>query len=117
MSTVQLGWRLAWAGGRFRRLAVVAGNAIASFLFLLTVALPAAIRPGGPVTSDARLQAVSVLLCLCLPITVLAMSLGRLSASTRDRRLAALRLLGPEPGPDPAGRRHRERHPGRAQAR
>lgn len=98
MSTVQLAWRLAWSGGRFRALAVVGGNAVVSLLFLLAVALPAAIRPPGRFTTDARLQALSVVVCLCLPIVVLAMSLGRLSASTRDRRLAALRLLGLSPG-------------------
>ena len=98
MSTLDLAWRLARAGGRFRTVAVVAGNAIGTTLFLLTLAIPAAIRdPRQEITSDERLLAMSVVVFLCLPITVLLMSIGRLSASTRDRCLASLRMLGLSP--------------------
>src|SRR5665647_3179259 len=98
MSTLDLAWRLARAGGRFRTIAVVAGNAIGTTLFLLTLAIPAAVRdPHQAITSDERLLAMSVVVFLCLPITVLLMSIGRLSASTRDRRLASLRMLGLSP--------------------
>jgi hypothetical protein len=98
MSTLDLTWRLARAGGRFRTIAVVAGNAIGTTLFLLTMAIPAAVRdPHQAITSDERLLAMSVVVFLCLPITVLLMSIGRLSASTRDRRLASLRMLGLSP--------------------
>jgi len=98
VSTLDLAWRLALAGRRFRTIAVVAGNAIGTTLFLLTVAIPAAIRGSHQeVTSDQRLLAMSVVVLLSLPITVLLMSMGRLSASTRDRRLASLRMLGLSP--------------------
>lgn len=98
MSTLDLAWRLARAGGRFRTIAVVAGNAIGTTLFLLTLAIPSAIRePHQEITPDDRLLAMSVAVFLCLPITVLLMSIGRLSASTRDRRLASLRMLGLSP--------------------
>src|SRR5665647_2545918 len=98
MSTVDLAWRLARAGGRFRTIAVVAGNAIGTTLFLLTLANPAAVRdPHQAITSDERLLAMSVVVFLCLPITVLLMSIGRLSSSTRDRRLASLRMIGLSP--------------------
>ena len=98
MSTLDLAWRLARAGGRFRTVAVVTGNAIGTTLFLLTLAIPAAIRdPHQEITNDDRLLAMSVVVFLCLPITVLLMSIGRLSASTRDRRLASLRMLGLSP--------------------
>lgn len=98
MSTLDLAWRLARAGGRFRTVAIVVGNASGTTLFLLTVAIPAAIRdPRQEITPDDRLLAMSVVVFLCLPITVLLMSIGRLSASTRDRRLASLRMLGLSP--------------------
>lgn len=98
MSTLDLAWKLVRAGRRFRILAIVAGNAIGTTLFLLTVAIPTAIHdPNQAVTSDERLLAMSVVVVLSLPITVLLMSIGRLSASTRDRRLASLRMLGLTP--------------------
>ena len=98
MSIVDLAWRLARAGGRFRTIAVVAGNAIGTTLFLLTLAIPAAIRqPHQAITPEDRLLAMSIVVFLCLPITVLLMSIGRLSSSTRDRRLASLRMIGLSP--------------------
>ncbi|HEX8498183.1 MAG TPA: FtsX-like permease family protein [Actinomycetales bacterium] len=98
MSALELAWRLARAGGRYRIGFVVAGNAVGAALFLLTLAIPAATRGVEAPTSDERVLALSVVAFVCLPVTVLLMSIGRLSASSRDRNLAALRMLGVSPG-------------------
>lgn len=99
MSELRLAWRLARAGGRFRTSAIIAGNAIGTALFLLTLSIPAAIRPPGEVADrEDRILAVGLVVFLCLPVTMLLLSIGRLSASTRDRRLASLRMLGLGPG-------------------
>lgn len=101
MALISLGLRLAVAGGRAgrRRAALaVAGAAIAVVVLLLAVAVarlvPADQGPcGGAFSCSQRTQA-TVLVFLATPVVVLLATVARLSASIRDRRLAALRLLG-----------------------
>ncbi|HEU4676402.1 MAG TPA: FtsX-like permease family protein [Motilibacteraceae bacterium] len=54
--------------------------------------------PSRPVLTDAQRLELAVLVFLGVPVLVLIASAARLSAATRDRRLAALRLLGLTPG-------------------
>lgn len=53
--------------------------------------------PSRPVLTDAQRLELAVLVFLGVPVLVLIGSAARLSATTRDRRLAALRLLGLSP--------------------
>jgi len=96
---VGLGLRLAVAGGPARAALVVLGNAVGVALLLVAVAVPGAVMGDGAARSpdERRLEAVIVLF-LAVPVLVLLMTVARLSAATRDRRLAALRLLGLPPG-------------------
>lgn len=91
-----LGTRLVRAGGRLRVGAVVAGTALAVVLLTTVWELPDGLYPVdvplGPTTQRFVLRAL--LLLLVLPVVALLLAVGRLSAELRDRRLAALRLLG-----------------------
>jgi len=99
MPLLTLGLRLARAGGRVRAGLVVCGNALGVALLLLTAGVPEAMGSAQRHLSveERRLQAI-VVIFLALPVLVLLMTVARLSAATRDRRLAALRLLGLSPG-------------------
>lgn len=95
---VSLAWRLARAGGRVRVVSIGAGNAVGTLLLLAAVASPGALYPVGvKLSAEQRNLGPTIVVFLCLPVTVLLMSVGRLSSTTRDRRLAALRLLGLSP--------------------
>lgn len=101
MALIALGLRLAVAGGRTgRRRAVlaVAGAAIGVAVLLLAVAVarlvPATVGPCGGLLSCSQRTQAAVLVFLGAPVLVLLATVARLSAATRDRRLAALRLLG-----------------------
>lgn len=99
MPLLMLGLRLARAGGRVRAGLVVGGNALGVALLLLTAGVPEAMGSAHRQLSveERRLQAI-VVIFLAVPVLVLLMTVARLSAATRDRRLAALRLLGVSPG-------------------
>ncbi|MBA3418894.1 MAG: ABC transporter permease [Geodermatophilaceae bacterium] len=92
MTELQLGLRLALAGGWARALLVVVGNVVGVVVLLLATAVPATLPAG--LSADDRRFAASLVLFLVLPVISLLASTTRLSAAVRDRRLAALRLLG-----------------------
>ncbi|TQL01109.1 FtsX-like permease family protein [Cellulomonas sp. SLBN-39] len=90
-----LSLRLARAGGPRRSWVVGVGTAVATALLLTTAAIPAALYPAGqPVDPVERANVAAVLAFSLLPATVLLLTAGRASSAVRDRRLAALRLLG-----------------------
>lgn len=92
MTALWLATRLAIAGGRLRAALVIAGCALAAVLLLITTSVPGTL----PVTLDPgqkRLFGV-VIAALVLPVIALLAAVTRLSATVRDRRLAALRVLG-----------------------
>ena len=99
---LRLGARLALgnAGQRGRSLLVAGAAALGVLLLLAVLAVAAAEQAKGSdafsATELRRLTAV-VIAVVALPIVVLAATVGRLSASIRDRRLANLRLLGLTP--------------------
>ena len=101
MALIGLGLRLAVAGGRAgrRRAALaVAGAAIGVAVLLMAVAVARLVPAdqgscGGWLSCSQRTQG-TVLIFLGAPVAVLLATVARLSASVRDRRLAALRLLG-----------------------
>lgn len=96
--SVRLGLRLAvgTSGQRLRSALVVVATAVGSWLLLSTFAVGRAIAvtDNGDSSADRDRLALSIVAAVALPILVLATSVGRLSASVRDRRLANLRLLG-----------------------
>ncbi|MCL1872458.1 MAG: FtsX-like permease family protein [Promicromonosporaceae bacterium] len=94
---VTLGLRLARAGGPLRAWSVALGNAFGAFLVLLTFALPEALYPDPARRADVRVNLVASLLFLVVPAVVLLVTVGRLSSGVRDRRLAALRMIGVTP--------------------
>lgn len=99
---LRLGARLALgtAGQRGRSLLVAGAAAVGALLLLAVLAVAAAEQAKGSdalsATDLRRLTAVLIAV-VALPIVVLAATVGRLSASIRDRRLANLRLLGLTP--------------------
>lgn len=92
MTDAALAWRFAVAGGLGRAGLVVAGNAVGAAVVLLALAVPSAL--GGTLTRDDERFVSVVVVFLLMPVACLLASVARLSSSTRDRRLAALRLLG-----------------------
>ncbi len=91
---VALGLRLARAGGPLRACSISLGNAVGVVLLLVAAALPAAIYPDADQRVAERVQVMGVLVFLLVPAVVLLVTVGRLSSGLRDRRLAALRMLG-----------------------
>ncbi len=90
-----LGVRLAWAGRGARTVAIVGGTAVATALLLTTWAIPAALYAGVQVVDPQERANVSAILAFsALPAAVLLLTATRASAAARDRRLAALRLIG-----------------------
>lgn len=92
MTELRLGLRLALAGGWTRALLVVIGNAVGVVVLLLATAVPTTLPQD--LSPDDRRLAASLVLFLVLPVASLLASTSRLSAAVRERRLAALRLLG-----------------------
>lgn len=92
MTELRLGLRLAVAGGRTRAVLVVLGNVVGVVVLLLATAVPTTLPKG--LSADDRQFAAGLVLFLVLPVVSLLASTSRLSAASRDRRLAALRLLG-----------------------
>ncbi|WP_147916187.1 FtsX-like permease family protein [Ruania zhangjianzhongii] len=96
-AVLALGLRLAKAGGRLRALSIVAGNAFGVVLLLVALSLPAALYPDPAERAELQVQIFGILLFLLVPAVILLVTVGRLSSAVRDRRLAALRLLGLSP--------------------
>lgn len=93
---VLLGARLVRAGGPLRAVSLVTGCAVAVALLAAAWALPDAlypvVRPGD--VNPQRGVLVSLLALVVVPVAALLLAVGRLSSTVRDRRLAALHLLG-----------------------
>lgn len=86
-------WRLARAGGTYRLAAQAGVNVLGGLLLALSLAVPQAVLSDGAST-DELLTLVALLTIVLLPLAILLVASGRLSGATRDRRLAALRVLG-----------------------
>lgn len=96
-AVVSLGLRLARAGGVVRAGSIVVGNAVGTVLVLMASVLPGAIQVDA-VDQGADAGAVTAIcLFLVAPAVVLLVTVGRLSSGVRDRRLAALRMIGVSP--------------------
>lgn len=92
---VALGARLAMAGGHLRVAVISGGAAIATCLLLGTASMPQALYPPGhAVDPIERVNVAAVLVFSMLPAVVLLLSVARTASATRDRRLAAVRVLG-----------------------
>lgn len=98
-AAVALGLRLTRAGGRLRGGLVISGTAVGVAVLMLAFALPMSLLggPQDPLSRDEQRLAAVVVLSLAVPVVVLLLTVSRLSAAARDRRLAALRLLGVSP--------------------
>ncbi|WP_392425343.1 FtsX-like permease family protein [Barrientosiimonas humi] len=98
----RLGLRLAWGspGQRGRSVLVAIACALSAFVLL---AVTASVRAetqsfvGQYAAAELQRLNLAVLATVALPTLALAASVGRLSATVRDRRLAGLRLLGVSP--------------------
>ena len=100
---VALGLRLAWGSSRTERLraGLVAGACVLGTLLLLAVLAVArteTLASGGRPDPEDRILYAAIAATVGLPVLMLLATVTRLSASIRDRRLAALRLLGLAPG-------------------
>ncbi|WP_328990987.1 hypothetical protein OG394_32510 [Kribbella sp. NBC_01245] len=93
-----LGIRLAWASSRSRALAMIlAGLVVTSVLCFLIGFSIASIDPNLQLVRDKVQLLIVVSLVVVVPLLILLSTASRLSAGTRDRRLASLRLLGLTP--------------------
>ncbi|ACZ29420.1 hypothetical protein Xcel_0381 [Xylanimonas cellulosilytica DSM 15894] len=92
-----LGLRLARAGGPLRAWSIALGNAVGVVLLLVATAVPVAMYPR---LEDRLLNLpgiLAIVIFLLVPGAVLLVMVGRLSSGLRDRRLAALRVIGLSP--------------------
>jgi len=89
----QLGVRLAWRAKPSRSALIVVGSALAATL-LLTGAGAYRAMHAGPSTNDTQRLLLTVAIAVAAPIVVLLITAARLSASSRERRAAALSRLG-----------------------
>lgn len=101
MTSLLLGWRLATSPASRLRSGLTLVATLAAALMLMTVA---AIARAELATSTAYYTAaemnkllLAVVVTITVPIGVLVATVSRLSAATRDRRLASLRLVGLTP--------------------
>lgn len=93
-----LGIRLAWGSSRSRALAMIlAGLVITTVLCFLIGFSVASVDPGVGFVRDKIQLLIVVGLVVVIPLLILLSTASRLSAGTRDRRLASLRLLGLTP--------------------
>ncbi|WP_129590725.1 FtsX-like permease family protein [Sanguibacter massiliensis] len=88
-----LAWRLARAGGTYRLAAQVGVNVLGGLVLTLAFAVPRAALPPGSTSASWLALAITLAVGL-MPLVILLVTVGRLSAATRDRRLASLRVLG-----------------------
>lgn len=99
LTAMRLGARLATATHQQRRRSLLVATAAAVGTLTLLVVLGMVTLPqvrwwfGEPTGELRRLQA-AIVATVALPVLALAGTVGRLSASLRDRRLANLRLMG-----------------------
>jgi hypothetical protein len=103
-AAISLGLRLAIqaeGAGRLRSALVALTGALGTLTLLGVTALAHADVVGSPGRYDQRMSfgwlGLAVVVGIGMPVLVLAATVGRLSASMRDRRLANLRLLGLSP--------------------
>lgn len=96
MAALRLAWLLVRRSTGIRRWGMVAAATIGVLLVTLVLALPDAYLTGDAVKAD-RLVLSIVGIFLLVPVGVLLLAVSRLSAATKDRRLATLRMLGLTP--------------------
>jgi len=96
MAALRLAWLLVRRSTGIRRWGMVAATMIGVLLVTLVLALPDAYLTGDAVEAD-RLVLSIVGIFLLVPVGVLLLAVSRLSAATKDRRLATLRMLGLTP--------------------
>lgn len=99
---LRLGVRLAVGSSRRERLRaglIIGASALGVFVLFATLAVShaEAVRLGQGFDMSHRLLLAVIVAFLVMPVLVLLATVNRLSASIRDRRLAALRLLGLPP--------------------
>lgn len=95
IAVVRLGARLAATTRAPRLIAILGGTTVAEALLLTTAGVPAALYGAQvPVDAQERARIWAVLAFSAVPALVLLLTATRASAAARDRRLAALRLLG-----------------------
>ncbi|WP_163543500.1 FtsX-like permease family protein [Occultella kanbiaonis] len=82
-----------------RTVSIGVGAAVATLLVLIALAIPDAVYPPAE-GMDAvwRANVTGALLFALTPAVVLLITTSRISSSTRDRRLASLRLIGMDRG-------------------
>ncbi|MEX0429258.1 FtsX-like permease family protein [Nocardioides sp. DS6] len=98
LAAARLGARLGLtSAGRLRSLALALAVAIAELLMLTTASACRALLLQGMDPADDRRLALACATAIAIPCAVLVMTVARLSASMRDRRLAGLRLVGLTP--------------------
>ena len=98
MTALSLGLRLALTGaGRLRSLALVLATTIAVVLALGTAAACRAMLLRASDVADDQRLALACVAAIAIPCAVLVVTVARLSAALRDRRLAGLRLIGLSP--------------------
>jgi hypothetical protein len=99
VAALTLAVRFVKADAASRKLGIVIGNGVAALLIAAVAALPGALAgPGAVLDPTIRAMVATVLCFVATPVFLLLATVGRLSAATRDQRLAALRLLGLRPG-------------------
>lgn len=96
MAALRLAWLLVRRSTGIRRWGMVAAATIGVLVVTLVLALPDAYLTGDAVKAD-RLVLSIVGIFLLVPVGVLLLAVSRLSAATKDRRLATLRMLGLTP--------------------
>lgn len=95
IAVVRLGAQLAATTRAPRLVAILGGTAVAEALLLTTAGVPAALYGAQvPIDAQERARIWAVLAFSAVPALVLLLTSTRASAAARDRRLAALRLLG-----------------------
>lgn len=94
-----LAWRLARAGGTVRWATIAFGAGVVALMGLAAQAVPGAMYPPGQ-TYDViyRMQFAVIIAACLLPAVAMLVTVARLSSDLRDRRLAALRLVGVSAG-------------------
>ncbi|MFC0628832.1 FtsX-like permease family protein [Kribbella deserti] len=98
MAVLRLGLRLAWGSGKARAFAmIVAGLVSSAVLCFLAGFAFARVSPYYPMPRDEKQVLIVISLVIVIPLLILVSTASRLSAASRDRRLASLRLLGLPP--------------------
>ncbi len=96
MIDLKVGATLAAVGGRYRSVSIIAANALCAVVLLVCAGIVVGSPTGLP--PDEQHLLLAAVFVTVLPVAALLASVTRLSSSVRDRRLAALRILGVSAG-------------------